>query len=319
MTILQEIDAALANIFAGGSPLAKDSAAITQFIPVLRQLGGQTPVFNALADRLETAATEASPEAVMEARLLLCALRRTQCKTKPEKEAAEFPYAQNPLAEKDISYLKLQSYNETIRANQNTAYLKELYKSGLYADTRFLDAYCVKIKTSTPTDTEFLRETIMPALGEQALKERVLFHVKKHFSPKNRNVGWSVRFLALYNDKDTLLLAKAALQEAGNDNVIAEILDALGTCAEAEELIRSYADYQKWVVRAGVVKALAKIARAAKWDNAKFNEAMEPFLKDTSENVRKAAQEAVAQRKKETSLLGSFLQTVGVKRKPPMV
>ena len=76
--ILQNIDKSLADIFAGGSALARGAAELSGFVPALRQLGGTAPGVNARADRIEAAVKEATPEALMEAQLLVHSLRYTQ-------------------------------------------------------------------------------------------------------------------------------------------------------------------------------------------------------------------------------------------------
>jgi hypothetical protein len=267
-SLLHDIDRTLALVFAGGSAFAKDAAAlpiIQRFIAALQNLASQTPIMERLAERLTVLVTEGTPEALMEARSLLSALRYTQGTHDRGTPTGDPPYPAEALVDNGYSYHMLKERRAILKSGgveaENT--LKAMYASGTYTDARFFDVYCMAIESGFRSGTAYLRETIMPALGRTILPFIEVWYRADDHPARRRNALWFLHFLHQHQGKAALPLVAAALPEHRNGNSIVELLDMLADDPMYEAAIAPFTAHQKLTVREGAEKALAKLAAAS--------------------------------------------------------
>jgi hypothetical protein len=295
--ILQKIDNALADIFVGGSALARGAAGLSGFVPALRKLGVKAAVFNALADRIEAAVTEATPEALMEAQLLVHSLRYTQGATSKGAGAYdEVRYAGNPLKTKEYPYLELENLISRIKRPGRSSGLKRelerMVEDGSYDDVRFFHAYCKAVRLSSREAAEYIRDTIIPKLGS-----KIAGYVWGNFSPDGCNVKWFLRYLAENTQVDIVDMARSALEESTDS--AAEIIEVLGAYPDGgEEIVAQFAENDDSDILCAVVHAFSQMAELAKWDDAKFESRIAPFAQNENSDVMDAALEEILKRKK---------------------
>jgi hypothetical protein len=303
ITILRDIDNALLGVFMAGSGMAKNAEQVSCFIPALRKLGEKAPVFNALAERVETVVNTATPEALMDAQLLLYSLRYTQGDTDPGTPATEPRYAEQPLVDVEIPYRELrQLIADLTEANNNANPARALYEKGWHTDARFFQGLAKNAAHFRTSGSQFIRETIVPALGE-----RIAPFIEAAFDPAGENVGWFVQYLYERHGEAFLPRLEAILAEDAEDKILNDesrgaILNIMANYPRYEATIRRFLEKDiddgyraNWQLRCNAVQALSKLAGVAPWGQERiaFDKIFTPLGADDDYDVREAVLHAV--------------------------
>jgi hypothetical protein len=332
VSLINEINGALSRFFEGGCALAKDSEEISRFIPALRQLGGQIPIFNALADRLNAVISEGTPEALIDAQILASSLRYTQLSSGGNPARDSLLYAETPLSECGLTYLQIRSRVEFFqkvqyywggeqfmenffpislpRLDQIPSSLEEFLiflesaeenEKESYNDPCFYGYYVQAIRDHVGGAVDFLKSAVAPSIGG-----RMLPVIEKNLDPKSRNAAWFARFLSQYKSGKTVSFAEEVLKTAKNDSIIAETLEVLGNYPECEKTIRGFCAYKKSAVRLGVIAAFVKMADPAGWNDSQLKERLAVFENDSNEDVRAAYKKAKSSKETRKGLFSFF-------------
>jgi hypothetical protein len=216
-------------------------------------------VFNNLAERVDALVggdEAASPEALMEASLLLYSLRHTQGATAitTEEKTPEFPA--EPVKNVRIPYSQLSEALEMLSKNskEHSDIPERLHKSGDYKDPRLFPAFVKAISDSSSVISDYVEEHIIPALGND-----ILTYLEEDFDIQgSKRHGRILKLLHHIKGKDILPLAEKAASE-GSAPVAAVAVSALGEDASNEEVLLTYAKDRKAEVRGSAFTALVKL------------------------------------------------------------
>ena len=256
--VLKELSEELKRIYAAGSPLASNDARLKKYVPVLQKMGEKAPVFNSLNDRLNAlvnADTKASPAALMEAGMLLYALRYTQGSTGTGKTIGEFAYAAVPLKLEEAHYSRLHELINFLdsQAQTHSPMLKEALKNGSFRDPRLYRSYVNSIGDKRAYISAQVEDEIFPAIGKDIIPfieaELDLKGSKRH--------ARLFRILKKLKGQDIIPLAEKALEDSSPE-ILAEAIEALGqdTSGKYEELLVGYTTDKKADIRTAAYNAL---------------------------------------------------------------
>ena len=250
LTILKELHDEITRLYIAGSSLAVGDPRVKKYIPQLQKLGEKAPVFNALAERLTTLVegdSKTSPTALMEAGVLLYSLRFTQGTTETGEAAHEMPYAEKDLVTTKTSYSRLSVVMEQLMNNsqEKADNVVELFETGQYHDPRLFSAYCQAIIGRKTPISDYVAETIIPAIGADMIP-----YIEKALDLKGGK-GHARLFRLLYTikEKEVLPLAEKALLE-GSSEVMSEALRIMGSDSKYAETLLGYAKDKKAEVKA---------------------------------------------------------------------
>jgi hypothetical protein len=257
LSVLTELNDELSRLYVAGSALAADESRLARLVPGLRTLGENAPVFAELAERLAVllvSDTQHSPEALMEAGLLLHSLRYTQGITELEEAAANLVYAETPLAATVIPFSRLKVVSEIMgrRVAEPVilAWIQELYAMGQHNDPRLYRAYC-KVIADKGELTEFLEHTIIPAIGKPMLP---FVEAQLDITGGSRNAAL-FRILYALKGRDILPLSEEAL-ERGSIWVACEAILTLAEEPRYKEQLLALAQDRRNAVRKAALTAL---------------------------------------------------------------
>ena len=246
LAILNELHNEITRLYIAGSSLAVGDPRIKKYIPQLQKLGEKAPVFNTLAERLTTLVegdTKTSPTALMEAGVLLYSLRLTQGTTETGKAAHEMLYAEKDLETTKAPYSRFSVVMEQLTSNSHKKAnnVTALFKSKQYNDPRLFSAYCQAVIGRKTPISDYVAETIIPAIGIDMIP-----YIEKTLDLKG-NSGHARLFKLLYNikGKEILPLAEKALAE-GSPELVSEALRIMGSDSKYEETLLEYTKDKKF-------------------------------------------------------------------------
>ncbi|MHC6203784.1 HEAT repeat domain-containing protein [Breznakiellaceae bacterium SP9] len=254
LAILNELNNELIRVTIAGSALAKDDPRIKKYIPAVQKLGEKAPVFAVLADKLQAltqGAAQESPEALLEAGVLLYSLRYTQGKTDIEGEAVE-PDTAAGLIQHKIPYSTFIKVYETYKSSERA--LRRLIAAKLHTDPRFFPFYSDCFFNRNTPAYSLIVDEIIPGIGRAIVPELL-----RKLDLKG-NVQHAAIFKTLYQleGKDILPLAEKALAEADTP-VKVEALRALGDDAKYEDTLIEYTADKKADIRGAALNSLIKM------------------------------------------------------------
>ncbi|MDR3303126.1 MAG: hypothetical protein LBS86_01800 [Treponema sp.] len=209
LPVLTELNDELSRLYVAGSALAADDERLARFIPGLRALGQKAPVFTELAERLTAllaADMHHSPEALMEAGLLLHALRYTQGTTDIGEAPTDLVYAEASLAPTVAPFSKLSAIRERHTPSELLDWVRNLYDVQQCDDPRLYRYYCT-IVADRGELTEFLEHNVFPAIGTRI---QPFVEAELDITGGTRNAGL-FRILYALKGRDILPLAEQAI------------------------------------------------------------------------------------------------------------
>lgn len=259
LPILNEVHDEITRLAIAGSALAAGDPRIKKYIPALRKLGEKAAVFNTLAERLETllaADSKDSPEALMDAAVLLYALRYTQGTVETGGEIQETRYAEKPLALGKIPYSRLNLLIEqlTTGSMKDADEAREVFEAGQHKDPRLFAAYCAAIgEKKTPIST-YIAETVIPDIGAD-----IVPFVEAALDIKGgKGQARLLTVLSKLKGKAILPLAEKALAE-GSEYTMEAAIRILGEDPKYEETLLAYTKDRKSGPKGAAFAALAQI------------------------------------------------------------
>jgi len=257
LSVLTELNDELSRLYVAGSALAVGESRLTRFIPGLRTLGEKAPVFAELADRLAVllvSDTQHSPEALMEAGLLLHSLRYTQGITEIEEAASNLIYAESPLAPTVVPFSRLKMMSEIMARRVSEpvilAWIQELYALRQHDDPRLYRAYC-KVIADKGDLTEFLEDLIIPIIGKPMIP---FVEAQLDITGGSRNAAL-FRILYALKGRDILPLSEEALAH-GSIWVACEAIVTLAEDSHYKEQLLTLAQDRRNAVRKAALTAL---------------------------------------------------------------
>ncbi|QQO09961.1 HEAT repeat domain-containing protein [Breznakiella homolactica] len=260
--ILNELNDEITRLYIAGSSLGRDDPRIKKYIPALQKLGEKAPVFNTLAERLIALTGgdgSATPEALMEAGMLLYSIRYTQGSTDTGETPGDMVYAAKPLTVARTPYSKLNELITLLTSGSqaHSDLVREIYESGLFRDPRLFAAYAAAVTDNRSFISNYIADVIIPAVGQDMVP----------FIEESLDIKGSKRharlFRILYHltGKAILPLAETALAE-GASHVAVEAIHALGEDPKYEETLLSCTKDKKGDVKAAAFAALVKLGSA---------------------------------------------------------
>ncbi|MDR2518953.1 MAG: hypothetical protein LBD13_06020 [Spirochaetaceae bacterium] len=178
LPILNDVYGEITRLAAAGSALAAGDLGIKKYIPPLKRLGEKAPVFKTLAERLETllgASAKDSPEALMDAGMLLASLRYTQGTAgagAPSPETGgDAAWAQTPLPVTSLSYSLLTQAASALADGGPLGPLKALSASaGGHKDPRLFALYCRAALAEPPAPAgTYALKRLIPKAGSPVI------------------------------------------------------------------------------------------------------------------------------------------------------
>jgi hypothetical protein len=257
LSVLTELNDELSRLYVAGSALAAGESRLARLALGLRMLGKKAPVFAELDDRLAVllvSDTQHSPEALMEAGLLLHSLRYTQGITELEEAAANLVYAETPLAPTVIPFSRLKVVSDIMARRVYEpailAWVQELHAMGQHNDPRLYRAYC-KVIADKGELTEFLEHTIIPAIGKPMIP---FVEAQLDITGGSRNAAL-FRILYALKGPDILPLSEEAL-ERGAVWVACEAIISLAEEPRYKEQLLTLAQDRRNLIKKAALRAL---------------------------------------------------------------
>ena len=259
LPILNEVHEEITRLYIAGSALAAGDPRVKKYIHALQKLGEKAPVFKTLAERLETLVdgdNKDSPEALLEAGVLLYSLRYTQGTTETGKETRDMVYGEKPLGTSKIPYSRLNPLISRLTSGsiEQPDELREVFEAGQHRYPRLFAAYCTAVvEKKTPIST-YVAETIIPNIGADMIP-----FVEEALDVKG-GIGQARLLMVLYGlkGKDMLPLAEKALAE-GSEHTMEAAIRIFGEDPKYEETLLAYTEDRKAGPKGAAFAALAQM------------------------------------------------------------
>ena len=263
MKPLYDLQQELNRLFIAGSKFAKNDPRLQKHVPILKKLGEKAPVFNKLAQEVESLlqveSTQAAEKLVNVATLLYSVLYTQGVTVEAEAEKSEqVPTIALADVNTTYSYLQLKPVLQALTESKSgrLEVLKDAFERKLFDDSRTYGYLSYALADKYTELADYVEETIIPTCGKAMLP-----FLLSDFRLEDKTEH--VRRLRLlhqlgYEGIDALI-DKIFAENLPNLQAEAVIILSDKKDEKTEDFIISLASDKNKVVRGAAYKALAKL------------------------------------------------------------
>ena len=263
MKPLYDLQQELNRLFIAGSKFAKNDPRLQKHVPILKKLGEKAPVFNKLAQEVESLlqveSTQAAEKLVNVATLLYSVLYTQGVTVEAEAEKSEqVPTVALADVNTTYSYLQLKPVLQALTESKSgrLEVLKDAFERKLFDDSRTYGYLSYALADKYTELADYVEETIIPTCGKAMLP-----FLLSDFRLEDKTEH--VRRLRLlyqlgYEGLDALV-DKIFAENLPNLQAEAVIILSDKKDEKTEDFIISLASDKNKVVRGAAYKALAKL------------------------------------------------------------
>ena len=263
MKPLYDLQQELNRLFIAGSKFAKNDPRLQKHVPILKKLGEKAPVFNKLAQEVESLlqveSTQAAEKLLNVATLLYSVLYTQGVTIEAEAEKSE---QVSTIALADVnttySYLQLKPVLQALTESKSgrLEVLKDAFERKLFDDSRTYGYLSYALADKYTELADYVEETIIPTCGK-AMLPFLLSDFR--FEDKTEHIRRLRLLYQLGYEGLDALVDKIFAENLPNLQAEAVIILSDKKDEKTEDFIISLASDKNKVVRGAAYKALAKL------------------------------------------------------------
>ena len=263
MKPLYDLQQELNRLFIAGSKFAKNDPRLQKHIPILKKLGEKAPVFNKLAQEVESLlqveSTQAAEKLLNVATLLYSVLYTQGVTIEAETEKSEqVPTIALADVNTTYSYLQLKPVLQALTESKSgrLEVLKDAFERKLFDDSRTYGYLSYALADKYTELADYVEETIIPTCGK-AMLPFLLSDFR--FEDKTEHIRRLRLLYQLGYEGLDVLADKIFAENLPNLQAEAVIILSDKKDEKTEDFIISLASDKNKVVRGAAYKALAKL------------------------------------------------------------
>ena len=263
MKPLYDLQQELNRLFIAGSKFAKNDPRLQKHVPILKKLGEKAPVFNKLAQEVESLlqveSTQAAEELLNVATLLYSVLYTQGVTIEAETEKSEqVPTIALADVNTTYSYLQLKPVLQALTESKSgrLEVLKDAFERKLFDDSRTYGYLSYALADKYTELADYVEETIIPTCGK-AMLPFLLSDFR--FEDKTEHIRRLRLLYQLGYEGLDALADKIFAENLPNLQAEAVIILSDKKDEKTEDFIISLASDKNKVVRGAAYKALAKL------------------------------------------------------------
>ncbi|AVM49395.1 HEAT repeat domain-containing protein [Capnocytophaga sp. oral taxon 878] len=263
MKPLYDLQQELNRLFIAGSKFAKNDPRLQKHVPILKKLGEKAPVFNKLAQEVESLlqveSTQAAEKLLNVATLLYSVLYTQGVTVEAEAEKSDqVPTIALADVNTTYSYLQLKPVLQALTESKSgrLEVLKDAFERKLFDDSRTYGYLSYALADKYTELADYVEETIIPPCGKAMLP---FLLSDFHFEDKTEHVRRLRLLHQLGYEGIDALVDKIFAENLPNLQAEAVIILSDKKDEKTEDFIISLASDKNKVVRGAAYKALAKL------------------------------------------------------------
>jgi len=263
MKLLYDLQQELNRLFIAGSKFAKNDPRLQKHVPILKKLGEKAPVFNKLAQEVESLlqveSTQAAEKLLNVATLLYSVLYTQGVTVEAEAEKSEqVPTIALADVNTTYSYLQLKPVLQALTESKSgrLEVLKDAFERKLFDDSRTYGYLSYALADKYTELADYVEETIIPTCGKAMLP---ILLSDFRLEDKTEHVRRLRLLHQLGYEGIDALIDKIFAENLPNLQAEAVIILSDKKDEKTEDFIISLASDKNKVVRGAAYKALAKL------------------------------------------------------------